>query len=75
MLIGHSFAGLEMSNVASRHPERIAAVVYLDATHSWDADYEARGFYKIVQWKEQLNRQAEVHHRARAGPRHPCRHK
>jgi pimeloyl-ACP methyl ester carboxylesterase len=55
VLIGHSFAGQEISNVASRHPERIAGVVYLDAAHSWDEDYEADGFYKIVEWKDQLN--------------------
>lgn len=55
VLIGHSFAGQEMSNVASRYPERIAGVVYLDAAHSWDEDYEAGAFYKIVEWKNQLN--------------------
>jgi pimeloyl-ACP methyl ester carboxylesterase len=55
VLIGHSFAGQEMSNVASRYPERIAGVVYLDAGHSWNEDDEAQGFYKIVEWKNQLN--------------------
>jgi non-heme chloroperoxidase len=54
VLIGHSFAGQEMSNVASRHPERISGLVYLDAIHSWDEEYEAQGFYKIVEWKKQL---------------------
>jgi len=44
VLIGHSFAGQEMSNVASRFPERIAGLVYLDANHSWDPQYEAEGF-------------------------------
>jgi pimeloyl-ACP methyl ester carboxylesterase len=55
VLIGHSFAGQEMSNVASRFPERIAGLVYLDANHSWDPQYEAEGFYKIVTWKNELN--------------------
>lgn len=55
VLIGHSFAGQEMSNVATRHPERVAALVYLDAMHSWDKEYEALGFYRIVEWKNQLD--------------------
>jgi non-heme chloroperoxidase len=55
VLIGHSFAGQEMSNVASRYPERIAGVAYLDAGHSWNEDDEVQGFYKIVEWKNQLN--------------------
>ncbi len=55
VLVGHSFAGQEMSNFATRHPERVAALIYLDAMHSWDADYEARGFYRIPEWKKQLN--------------------
>jgi pimeloyl-ACP methyl ester carboxylesterase len=54
ILVGHSFAGQEMSNIASRHPERVAALVYLDALHSWDQEYEAQGFYRIAEWKEQL---------------------
>jgi non-heme chloroperoxidase len=55
VLVGHSFAGQEMSNVATRHPERVAALIYLDAMHSWDAEYEAQGFYRILEWKNQLD--------------------
>ena len=55
VLIGHSFAGNEMSNVASRRPDLVAAAVYLDAAHTWDEEYESQGFYKIVEWKHQLN--------------------
>lgn len=55
VLVGHSFAGQEMSNVASRFPGRIGGLVYLDAIHSWDQEYEAQGFYKIVTWKDELN--------------------
>ncbi len=55
VLIGHSFAGQEMSNVASRYPERIGGLVYLDANHSWDPTFEGQGFYKIVEWKDELN--------------------
>ncbi|HEY0685885.1 MAG TPA: alpha/beta hydrolase [Steroidobacter sp.] len=54
VLMGHSYAGFELSNVASRYPEQIAGVIYLDAFHSLDPDYEAEGFYKIVEWKRQL---------------------
>lgn len=55
VLVGHSFAGQEMSNVATRHPERVAALIYLDAMHSWDAEYEAQGFYRIEEWGNQLD--------------------
>lgn len=54
VLMGHSYAGFELSNIAARHPDRIAGVVYLDAFHSLDPEYEAEGFYKIVEWKRQL---------------------
>lgn len=54
VVIGHSYAGYELSNIASRHPEQIAGVIYLDAFHSLDPDYEAEGFYRIVEWKQQL---------------------
>ena len=33
ILAGHSIAGEELSSVATRHPERIAGVVYLDASY------------------------------------------
>ena len=35
VLVGHSPAGEEMSSIASRHPEKIAGVVYLDAAYSY----------------------------------------
>jgi pimeloyl-ACP methyl ester carboxylesterase len=31
VLVGHSLAGQELSSVGSRHPERVAGLVYLDA--------------------------------------------
>jgi non-heme chloroperoxidase len=33
VLVGHSIAGGELSSVGSRHPERIAGLVYLDAAY------------------------------------------
>jgi non-heme chloroperoxidase len=38
VLIGHSFAGLEMSSIANRHPERLSGLVYLDAGYSYAFD-------------------------------------
>src|SRR5262249_45761236 len=38
VLVGHSLGGLEMSSVATRHPKRIAGVIYLDAAYSYAFD-------------------------------------
>ena len=35
VLIGHSIAGEELSSIGSRHPERVAGLVYLDAGYSY----------------------------------------
>jgi non-heme chloroperoxidase len=35
VLIGHSIAGEELSSVGSRHPEKIAGLIYLDAGYSY----------------------------------------
>jgi non-heme chloroperoxidase len=35
VLVGHSMAGEELSSVASRHPEKLAGVVYLDAAYAY----------------------------------------
>lgn len=35
VVVGHSLAGEELSSLASRHPDRIAALVYLDAGYSY----------------------------------------
>ena len=43
VLVGHSIAGEELSSIGSRHPERVAGMVYLDAGY-WYAFYDkARG--------------------------------
>jgi pimeloyl-ACP methyl ester carboxylesterase len=34
VLVGHSIAGEEMSSIASRHPERVAGLVYLEAAYA-----------------------------------------
>jgi pimeloyl-ACP methyl ester carboxylesterase len=38
ILVGHSLAGAELSSVASRHPGRVAGLVYLDAAYSYAFD-------------------------------------
>jgi non-heme chloroperoxidase len=40
VLAGHSIAGEELSSVGSRHPERVAGLIYLDAAYSY-AFYDA----------------------------------
>src|SRR5207253_1114685 len=37
-LIGHSFAGEELSSVASQRPDRIAGLVYLEAGYEYAFD-------------------------------------
>ena len=38
VLVGHSIAGQEMSSVASRHPDRVAGLVYLEAAYPYAFD-------------------------------------
>jgi len=38
VLVGHSIAGEEMSSVATRHPSRVAGLVYLDAGYPYAFD-------------------------------------
>ena len=35
VLVGHSFGGAELSSLGSRHPERVAGLIYLDAGYSY----------------------------------------
>jgi pimeloyl-ACP methyl ester carboxylesterase len=35
VLIGHSIAGEELSSIGSRHPEKVAGLIYLDAGYSY----------------------------------------
>ena len=47
VLIGHSIAGEEMSSIASRYPERVAGLVYLDAGYAYAFYDTARGDYDV----------------------------
>jgi len=47
VLVGHSIAGEELSSIGSRYPNRVAALVYLEAAYSY-AYYDAeRGDFNI----------------------------
>jgi pimeloyl-ACP methyl ester carboxylesterase len=35
VLVGHSLAGEEMSSIGSRHPDKVAGLIYLDAGYSY----------------------------------------
>jgi len=48
VLAGHSIAGEELSWVGTRHPEKVAGLVYLDAA-------DAYGFYDAVQGDTQID--------------------
>jgi len=39
VLVGHSIAGEELSSIGSRHPEKVAGLIYLDAGY-WYAFYD-----------------------------------
>jgi pimeloyl-ACP methyl ester carboxylesterase len=47
VLMGHSIAGEELSSVGSRHPEKVAGLVYLDAAYSYAYYDSARGDFNI----------------------------
>jgi pimeloyl-ACP methyl ester carboxylesterase len=41
VLVGHSLGGQELSSVASRHPEKVSGLIYLDAAYAY-AFYDAK---------------------------------
>lgn len=47
VLMGHSIAGEEMSSIASRHPEKVGGVVYLEAGYSYAFYDRSRGDLNI----------------------------
>jgi pimeloyl-ACP methyl ester carboxylesterase len=55
IIIGHSIAGLELSSLGSRHVDRVAGIVYLDAIFTWDPVFEAGAWYGMPQWRQHLN--------------------
>jgi non-heme chloroperoxidase len=47
VLVGHSIAGEELSSVGTRHPERVAGLIYLDAGNGYAFYDRARGYFSI----------------------------
>lgn len=43
VLVGHSLGGEELSSVGSRHPEKVAGLVYLDAGYGYAYYDRSRG--------------------------------
>lgn len=43
VLAGHSLAGEELSSVGSRHPEKVAGLIYLEAAYHWAYYDQAHG--------------------------------
>ena len=43
VLVGHSFAGAELSSACSQHPERVGGLIYLDAAYSYAYYDTSRG--------------------------------
>lgn len=56
VLIGHSIAGEELSDIGSRHPEEVAGLVYLDAISGYSFYDSARGdfFIDLVDLEKKL---------------------
>ena len=54
ILMGHSFGGQEVSDVATRYPTLIAGAIYLDALYSYDAASEKEALYWNVEWRQQI---------------------
>jgi pimeloyl-ACP methyl ester carboxylesterase len=47
VLAGHSLGGEELSSIGSRHPERVAGLIYLDAGYSYAFYDRSRGDLRI----------------------------
>jgi non-heme chloroperoxidase len=54
ILMGHSFGGQEVSDIATRYPALIAGAIYLDAVYSYDAASEKEALYWNVEWRRQI---------------------
>src|SRR5258708_1093056 len=54
ILVGHSFGGQEVSDVATRFPQLVSGAVYLDAVYSYDAAYDEEALSWNVEWNRQI---------------------
>jgi non-heme chloroperoxidase len=57
VLIGHSIAGEELSSIASRHPEKVAGLIYLDAAAAFAYYDPAQGdwMFDMLDLRKQIN--------------------
>ena len=57
VLAGHSIAGQELSSIASRHPERVAGLIYLDAGYPYAFYNAERGdaFLDVLEVRRKLD--------------------
>jgi non-heme chloroperoxidase len=57
VLVGHSIAGEEMSSIASRHPGRVAGLIYLDAGYPYAFYDQTHGNFivDLQDLREKLN--------------------
>ena len=58
VLVGHSIAGEELSSIGSRHPEKVAGLVYLDAGYAYAYYDRSRGDFMLdaIELRKQLER-------------------
>ena len=65
VLAGHSLAGQELSSIGSRHPEKVAGLVYLDAGYAYAFYDTARGDIRadVAVLKQRLDRLQRVANR------------
>ena len=54
ILMGHSFGGQEVSDIATRYPTLTAGAIYLDAIYSYDAAADKEALYWNVEWRQQI---------------------
>jgi len=47
VLVGHSIAGEELSSIGSRHPEKVAGLIYLDAGYNYAYYDRSRGNFML----------------------------
>lgn len=50
VLAGHSLGGEELSSIGTRHPEKVAGLIYLDAAYSYAYYDPSRGDFNIDLW-------------------------
>ena len=57
VLAGHSIAGEELSSIGSRHPKRVAGLIYLDAAYGYAIYDSSQGYLSIdlEQLREKLD--------------------